>query len=136
MALPAGQALARGHNAAVVGFQQHQAVGAALLHGELQTAVGQHHAVAGLQGLQDLGMIEGQEGHLIGALVGKAQQQLHALGDLDGLFLHDTQTDLGAGQVLHDGDGLVQLLFHFTDIIDDTDEIRGRTVGEVQGGRR
>ena len=77
-------------------------------------------------------MVEGQEGHLIGALVGKAQQQLHALGDLDGLFLHDAQTDLGAGQVLHDGDGLVQLLFHFTDIIDDTDEIRGRTVGEVQ----
>ena len=77
-------------------------------------------------------MVERQEGQLVRALAGKAQQQLHALGDLDGLFLHDAQTDLGAGQVLHDGDGLVQLLFHVTDVIDDTDEILGRTVGEVQ----
>ena len=31
-------------------------------------------------------MVERQEGQLVRALAGKAQQQLHALGDLDGLF--------------------------------------------------
>ena len=79
-------------------------------------------------------MIKGEERQIavFRALRGQAQQKLHALGDLYGAFFHDAEADFRTGQILHDGDGLVQLIFHFADITDNLDEIGCCSVRKVE----
>ncbi len=118
-----GQALARSHQAGVVGLQQNQTIGTTLPHNKLQAAVSQHHAVARFQTFQNDFVIKGQIGQLVHTPGAGAQQKLHALVDLDGVFRHDAQTDFGAGKILHDGDGPSQFLFNFADMVNDIHEI-------------
>ena len=78
-----GQALAGGDDAGVGSLQHDEAVVADLGHVELQAAVGEHEPVAGHEGLQDLLVVEGHEGHFVAVLLRGAEQKPHALAHLD-----------------------------------------------------
>ena len=99
---------------------------------ELKAAVGQHHTVAGLQAFQNNVVVKGQVGQFVHAPGAGAQQQPHALADLDGVFRHHAQADFGAGKILHDGDGTPQLFFDLADVFDDVDEVRSAAVGKIE----
>ena len=64
------------------------------------------------------------------AFTGEGEQV--ALREQELAFGQEADADLGAGEVLHDGEGTADILFHFTDGSDDLAEELGVAMGEVQ----
>ena len=127
-----GEALAGGYHALVFGFEDHEAVGAASVDKELKPAVCQNEAVSLDQSFQNHVVVKGEIGHFRGIAAGRAEKELHALGDLNALFPDVAEADFGAGKILHDGQRDAEFLFHGADAVDDADEILGAAVGEIE----
>lgn len=77
-------------------------------------------------------MIKGQVGQFLHAPGTGAEQQAHALADLDGVFRHHPETDFRAGKILHDRNGASQLLFNFAYVFDDIYKIRGPAMRKIE----
>ena len=127
-----GQTLARGYDTRIVGLKHYQAISPAFGYHKLQAAVGQHHAVAGFEAFKNNLVVKGQIGKVVRVAVAGAKQQLHALGYRNAGFRQHAKTDLGAGKVLHDGDGPSKRGFYLAYILDDSDKIRSSTMRKVE----
>ena len=127
-----GQALAGGHDAGIGRLQHDEAVVADLGNVELHAAVGEHEPVARHQRGEYLLVVEGHVGHLVAVLLRGAEQESHALADLDARFPDVAEAYLRSREILHDGQGDAEFQLHVPEVLDDADEVLGRAVGEVQ----
>ena len=129
-----GEALARGDDAVVVGFELEEPVLAVFDHPELEGAVSEHEAIALFEFGENFGVIEGDIRELVIAHQrGGAEQQLIALEHVQRAFIGEgADTDLGAREVLKDRDGRLVDDFQFADHLDEVDEGGTVAVGEIK----